>query len=330
MVSVTTTDSSNSSESSKAAQAGDGAAAGAKESPRLFDARMPDGETSTLRLFAPTVGSSSASGESGDERPLVVIWPGFGVGNRYYDPIGRELAARGFHVASGELRGQGSSTAVASRKQTWGYHHVASEDYPETVRAAKKAFGLPADYPTVFLCHSMGGQIAALFMAREEADELNVLGFMGVGTGTPYFRGFEGKQHWRLRIGAWLIKGIITVCGYQPEGALDLSGYGRQAKGHLTEWIRYSQTNHLTDLMDADRDYEEAKKQVTKPILLTRFVNDEDCPVKSAENLAMSLPKADLEVEEFPKSKGLLGHNRWAREPEVVSTRLEHFIAEKF
>ena len=299
------------------------------DSLRLLDVTMPDAETSTLRLFSPfSDDATSPSAQADSPKPLIVIWPGYGVGNRYYDPMGRELAARGFHVATGELRGQGSSTAVASRQKTWGYHHLASEDYPATIRAAKEAFGLPAKHPTIFLCHSMGGQIAALFMGREEADELNVLGYMGVGTGTPYFRGFEGKQHWRLRVGPWLIKGIINVFGYQPEGILDLSGYGRQAKGQLTEWIRYSQTNHLTDLLGADRDYEEAKKQVTKPILLTRFVNDEDCPVKSAENLAMSLPNAQLTVEEFPAELGRLGHNRWAREPEIVANRLEQFLSQ--
>lgn len=288
-------------------------------SPRLTDVRMPDDNVTSIRLFAPQPAAPSS-------QPLVIIWPGFGVGGRYYDPMGRELAQRGFPVATGELRGQGSSTAVASRKKTWGYHHLAAHDYPATIRAAKAELGLAKDHPTVLLCHSMGGQIAALFMARPEAKQLNVLGFMGVGTGTPYYGGFRGKQRMRLHMGPWIIKAIISVMGYQPEGVLDVSGYGRQAKGHLSEWVRYSQTNRLTKLLDADMDYEAEKRQVTAPILLTRCLNDEDCPLESAKNLAISLPNAQMTVEEIAEP---LGHNRWARQPDVVADRLERFVAQQ-
>ncbi|MBC2682523.1 alpha/beta fold hydrolase [Corynebacterium anserum] len=284
---------------------------------------MPDSSVSSVRLFSPENDVTSPLTRA---TPLIVMWPGFGMGARYYDPMGKELARRGFNVATGELRGQGTSTARASREKSWGYHHVASEDYPATVRAAKKAFNLPEAYPTVFLCHSMGGQIGALFMARDDANVLNVKGLMGVGAGTPYHGGFQGKQYWRLRIGSQLMKAVIKLKGYQPEGVLDFSGYGRQAKDHVLEWIRYSQTNHLRELAGEDCDYEAAKAQITKPVLLTRCINDEDCPIPSCNNLAMSLPKADVEVEQLSEP---LGHNRWAREPEVIANRLERFIREK-
>lgn len=275
----------------------------------------------TAAAFA--TATDSAAGVGG--KPLVIIWPGFGVGARYYDPIARELASRGFAVATGELHGQGSSTAVASKKATWGYHHTASQDYPQTVRAVKEELGLPEDYPTIFLCHSMGGQMASLFMARPEAQQLGVKGFLGVGTGTPYYQGFRRRQHWRLRFGPLLIRLVVKLKGYQPEGLLDLSGYGRQARDHLLEWIRYSQTNRLHPLRDADIDYEAAMREVTAPILLTRMVDDDDCPMGSARNLATALPKADIRVEEIDAR---LGHNRWAREPQVVSDRFEEFVAE--
>lgn len=284
--------------------------------PWLVDVGMPDASVTTIRLFGADTTDPHA--------PLVVIWPGFGVGARYYDPIARHLHAHGFHVATGELRGQGASDAQASRQHTWGYHHLASEDYPLSIRVAKQKLGLDKDHPTVLLCHSMGGQIAALFMARPEAQELNVLGFMGVGSGTPYYRGFTGKQRWRLLIGPRIMKIIIACAGYQPAGILDVSGYGRQAKDHLYEWIRYSQTNHLSKLAGADIDYEEAKKQITAPILLTRFINDEDCPLESAKNLADSLPQAHITIEEFPKEL-TLGHNRWAREPHATANRFIEF-----
>ncbi|WP_392452113.1 alpha/beta fold hydrolase [Corynebacterium dentalis] len=156
---------------------------------RTKDIRMPDGSTSSVRLF-----DANSETSASPHKPLIVIWPGFGMGARYYDPIALELAARGYPTATGELRGQGSSTAVASRKKTWGYHDLASQDYPTTVRAAKKELGLAEDHPTLLLCHSMGGQIASLFLARPEAEMLNVQGMIGVGAGTPYYKSFSGDS----------------------------------------------------------------------------------------------------------------------------------------
>lgn len=296
--------------------------------------RMPDASTSGVRLFdAATSSPSSSSAEATGDRqlPLVVIWPGFGMGARYYDPIAWELADRGFPVATGELRGQGSSTAKASRFSRWGYHQLASQDYPRTIHGVKRHLDLPDDYPTVLLCHSMGGQIASLFIARPEAAELNVIGVLGVGAGSPYWGGFGSPEKYRLRFGTYLVRATVALWGYQPEGVLDLAGYGRQAGPHLSEWFRYAHTNRLNKLAGQDMDYEAAKRTVTTPVLLTRFGNDVDCPMASAQNLAADLPHAAAPgsdgpaVEELP---GELGHNRWAREPDVVADRLEEFVAQ--
>lgn len=287
---------------------------------RTHDVRIPDGSTSTIRLF--DVNSSQSGSEP---KPLVVIWPGFGMGARYYDPIAAELAECGHPAAIGELRGQGSSDAVASKKKTWGYHHLASQDYPTTIRAAKKELGLAEDYPVLLLCHSMGGQIASLFLARPEAEMLNVRGMMGVGAGSPYHKAFYGDAGKRLYFGGPVMGVMSQVLGYWPEGKLDIAGYGRQARAHTWEWFRFGRTNALPKLRDQDRDYMSALREVTVPVLLTRFNNDDDCPVKSAENLLELMPSAAGTVEELA---GDLGHNRWARQPQIVADRLEQFSAE--
>lgn len=91
------------------------------------------------------------------------------MGARYFRPTAQELADRGYPVVIGELRGQGRSSAKASRTARWWYHDTASQDYPGTICAAKEELGLPLDHPTVLLAHSMGGQVASLFLARPEA-----------------------------------------------------------------------------------------------------------------------------------------------------------------
>ncbi|MGJ0183434.1 alpha/beta fold hydrolase [Corynebacterium glyciniphilum] len=278
-------------------------------SPSCVAVAMPDGSTSPVLLFP------------GATRPLVMMWPGLGMGAHYYRPIAEALSERGFPVAVGELRGQGRSTAVARRNQQWGYHHLASQDYPRSIRGAKKALGLASDHPTVLLTHSMGGQIGALFLARPEARELNVIGMMGVGSGSPYFRTFSNPERSRLRYGGYLMQGVSKILGHWPDGALDVTNYGRQSDVHLSEWARFGRSNTLTKLRDADQDYMASMRSIGVPVLLTRFSNDSYCTVESCEALARLVP---AQVEELP---GTLGHNRWAREPQDVTDRLDAFVA---
>lgn len=274
---------------------------------------MPDGSASRVPVFP----------GSGATRPLIMIWPGFGVGAYYYRPIAEELSRRDFPVGIGELRGQGSSTAVASLTDRWGYHDLASEDYPRTIRAVKSRLDLAEDHPVILLTHSMGGQIGSLLLARPEARELGLIGLMGVGTGSPFARAFPNPERRRLRIGGLMMGIVGRILGYWPGGPLDVSGYGRQSGVQLKEWARFGRTNSLDRLRGRDLDYMEALQAVRVPVLLTRYSNDDYCTVDSCRALANLMPKAYPLVEELP---GTLGHNRWAREPQDISDRLEAFV----
>lgn len=272
----------------------------------VYRVTMPDGSTSPVRLYP-------------GDGPLVVVWPGFGMGARYYRPIAEALVDQGFSVAVGELRGQGDNTAVATRRDRWGYHDLASQDYPRTIAGAKTALGLEADHPTYLLTHSMGGQIGSLFLARPETAELNVRGMMGVGSGSPWYRTFPNPERSRLFLGGYVMGGVSKVLGYWPDGRLDITNYGRQSGIHLGEWARFGRHNTLADLAGQDIDYQAAMACVDVPVLLTRFSNDTYCTVESCDALASLIP---AEVEEFD---GTLGHNRWARDPQVVSERFRAF-----
>ena len=277
---------------------------------------MPDGSASRVLVFR-------AQGPADTDRPLIMIWPGFGVGAHYYRPVAEELSRRGFPTAVGELRGQGSSTAVASASDRWGYHDLASEDYPRTIRAVKARLDLAADHPVVLLTHSMGGQIGALLLARPEAHELGVTGLMGVGTGSPFSRAFPNPERRRLRIGGLVMGAVGRVLGFWPGGRFDPSGYGRQSGVQVREWARFGRTNALDRLRGRDLDYMAALQEVRVPILFTRYSNDDFCTVDSCRALANLMPRAYPRVEELP---GTLGHNRWAREPGDISDRFEAFV----
>ena len=80
---------------------------------------------------------------------------------------------------------------------------------------------------------------------------------------------------------------------------------------------RTGQRGHLAV---ADIDYDAAMRQVEVPVVLTRFTNDRDCTVESAQALADQVSGATVEELE-----GGLGHNKWAGEPEIVVKRMLDF-----
>ncbi len=116
---------------------------------------LPDGSVTPYVLY-PSVDADASRG-------IVIIWPGFGMGARYFRPIAEELSQRGFSVLAAELRGQGEQTAVAKEGYGWGYPDLVNEDYRTAVDVSRETFG--DDLPVYFLCHSLGGQVATLYAA---------------------------------------------------------------------------------------------------------------------------------------------------------------------
>lgn len=253
--------------------------------------------------------------------PLVVIFPGMGMEARYYRPIAEALTEAGFPTTVGELRGQGTSPHVASRSNQWGYHHVAAEDYPETIINAKREHGLDANHPVILLTHSMGGQVGTLFMARPEAAALNVIGMLGVGAGNPWHKAFPVRDKLKFGVGIQLIWLITQVLGYWPGDKIAVGGkWGRHPRTYINEWARMNRSGKRGPLAGADIDYNAAMQHINVPVVLTRFKNDRDCTLESAQALADQVSGATVEELE-----GGLGHNRWAREPEIVVARMQSF-----
>lgn len=273
---------------------------------------LPDGSVTPLRVHLP----------EGRPRGIVILWPGMGMGARYYWPISRELAARGYAAVGSELRGQGDQTDRASWSRAWGYHDMAAVDFPRVVAEAR-ALIQPEGVrlPVYFICHSMGGQVATLYLCRPEAD---VDAVVTVGSGSPYFRHFSGSPYRRLRWGAPGMAAVSGLLGHWPPGPHDLGNFGRQSRVHMREWAGFARRNRLRP-RGADMDYRTAAMDVTTPVLTLTCGGDHDCPPESAMDLAARLPRA----AEYDFIEQRLGHNRWAREPKAVVDRFERFIAER-
>lgn len=276
---------------------------------------LSDGSVTPIRMLAP---------EETPER-AVVMWPGFGMRASYYLPLAEELVQRGCAVALAELHGQGGNTAVATRRSRFGYHQMASDDYPAAVAATREHFstqhGMAPDAPVYLLCHSMAGQVAACYLARPDAD---VAGAVFAAAGAPYYPCFSRSVSRKLRFGTVWMAVLSAIRGYWPAGRLDVMNYGRQSARHILEWAAYTWTGVLRP-RGADLDYPAAMARATTPILGIALGGDDLCPPASTRHLLEQLPDAPrrLEIEEEP-----LGHNRWARQPHAVAGRALRFFRE--
>ena len=287
------------------------AVARTREEPEMTERVLLDGSVTPMQIHRP----------AGKPKAIVVFFPGFGMGARYYWPMAQELRDRGFGVLVSELHGQGGQTAKATRRHQWGYHELAAVDYPAAVAAARTEFEEPGErLPVYLMCHSMGGQIGALYLSRPEAD---VDGMITIGSGTPHYIRFAGREYIRLCWGGPVMWTVATALGYWPAGPWDLARYGRQSGRHVREWAMFARNGRLHPTK-ADIDYEREMPKVTTPVLMLTCDGDRDCTPDSAMDLASRLPRA----ARFEFVDRRLGHNRWAREPEAVADRFESWLGE--
>ena len=84
-----------------------------REEPEMIERVLLDGSTTPMQVHRPV----------GKPKAIVVFFPGFGMGSRYYWPMAQELRDRGYGVLVSELHGQGGQTARATRRQI-GRAHV--------------------------------------------------------------------------------------------------------------------------------------------------------------------------------------------------------------
>ncbi len=95
-------------------------------------------------------------------RGMVVLVHGLGEHAGRYDHVARRLNAWGFAVRGYDQYGHGDSNGVRGALPQ---HHRLIEDLADIVESARRRIG--GKLPLILLGHSMGGLVAASFVARE-------------------------------------------------------------------------------------------------------------------------------------------------------------------
>ncbi|MFH5211666.1 alpha/beta fold hydrolase [Antrihabitans spumae] len=280
--------------------------------------QMPDGSTSPVWLF-PADESRSRRPSPDSPRPVVVLIPGLGIPGGYYDVFAKELAARGFDAAVGELRGQGDSRPKPSGASRYGYHELVSVDFPAMFEVVRDRF---PDSTPYLLGHSFGGQLGVLYAARIRG---RLGGLILVASGTPYYRSFRGTMSPGVLLGSSAMSLTANLAGFWPGDRLGFGGFGRQSKVLISDWSRLARTGKFLPA-DADIDYEERISRLKLPVLSISIEDDDVAPASSAQHLYGKLPGAD--VTAWHQSEPL-GHNGWIRNPTTTVDRIETWLHDR-
>ncbi|WP_340376116.1 alpha/beta fold hydrolase [Streptomyces sp. SS7] len=246
--------------------------------------------------------------------PLVVVWPALGVRARFYRRFAAALSAHGLGVAVADLRGYGDSRPRPDASARYGYHELATVDYPAVFGALRER---APDSAVFLLGHSLGGQIGLMYAARQPAA---LDGMLLVAAGTPHFRTFPGLTGLIPLLGTNTVAGVARLRGYWPGDVLGFAG--RQSRVLVGDWARMARTGryHPTG---ADVDYEQLIADLRLPVLAVSVGNDLLAPPGAVDALCGLLRSA--EVSRWHHSERL-SHTAWANRPEPIAREIGRWI----
>ncbi|MBF6163938.1 alpha/beta fold hydrolase [Streptomyces gardneri] len=279
--------------------------------------QMPDGTTVPVRLI-PAEGAHRHPVTPDAPRPVLVIVPGLGVPGGYYELFASGLAARGFDVAIGEMRGNGDSRPRPSSASTFGYHELVSVDFPAIFEVVREQF---PDSTPYLLGHSMGGQLGVMYAARIRG---RLGGLILVASGTPYYRGYRGLSGPGMLVGTAAMSLTANLAGFWPGDRVSM-GFGRQSKVLISDWARLARTGRFVPV-GADIDYEERIARLKLPVLSITMTGDDLTPPSSAEHLLEKLPNAEVTRWRQPEP---LGHNGWIRQYTSTVDQIEKWLRDR-
>jgi predicted alpha/beta hydrolase len=245
--------------------------------------------------------------------PVIVVWPALGVPARFYRPLVGPFREHGFGVVLADYRGQGENRPRITRSDRFGYHDLATADFPAVIAEVKNR--CPGQ-PVLLLGHSLGGQ-AGVTYAAANPDEL--AGIALVAAGTPYFRAYPPLPGARILASVQSVHAISALVGYWPGDRLRFAG--RQSKVLLADWARINRTGRFSFTRPGGgrTAYDEDIAKLKLPVLAVSVEGDSYAPPSAVDHLCGKLREADVTRWHYEKK---LDHFRWVKEAEPIAAKL--------
>ncbi|MGX5203226.1 alpha/beta hydrolase family protein [Aliikangiella sp. IMCC44632] len=253
------------------------------------------------------------------QTPLMLCLPAMGVPARSYLPLALQLQQRGLLVATFEQRGLGTSNLRASHATNFGYAETLQSDLPLVFEHLKSKF---PQNPIYIVGHSLGGQLGLAYAGLNPGQ---VAGFIGVATGTPFYKIWSFPANISLVVASYLMRAIAFVMGYFPGRKLGFGG--REARQIISDWSFTVRTGNFK-AKGLNRDIEASLAQLKLNALMLTFSQDILAPPSSSraliEKIATPASFHHFSPPELPHH--LLGHFNWMREPDLVVNKIIQWL----
>ncbi len=243
-----------------------------------------------------------------------------GVPARKYIPLAQSLAQQGFIVSLCEWRGLDSSNMRASRKVNFGYNEKLLIDLPVALEKVQKLY---PNNPVYILGHSLGGQLGTLFMCQYPQV---FSGFVGIATGTPYYKGWQFPMNYGLLLSSKLMRFLAVMVGHFPGYKLGFAG--REARQLIKDWSKTVASGKYK-IANNKYDYESICKTLNIRALMITIDDDILAPPASIKNLGNKLANSEVEYQhlvskDFPSRK--TGHFAWMKDSTPIAQSIKQWI----
>ncbi len=278
---------------------------------QVYPLELADGSRTAITIFRDNLG---------DAAPLLLFFPAMGVEASYYQPFAEALALRGWIVISADLRGLGHSSVRPRRGVDYGYEEMIELDYRAVFAEAEHRF---PGHPLYVMGHSLGGQLASLFLSRYR---IKTAGLVLIAACSVHYSGWEWSDRWRLAFGLLVFPPVARLWGYHPGHRLGFGG--RAGRQQILDWCRQGRTGQYR-LLKSGFDYEKALGEWRGPVLAIPLEGDSFAPPRAMKNLYQKLhPDSPTQVKVLTKEKAKnprLNHFNWARQPEAAIDLIEEW-----
>lgn len=244
-----------------------------------------------------------------------------GVKASYYETFAEQMAAHHIPTITADLRGLGHSSLRPSATCDYGYEEMIQLDYLSIFKTIDQQFPERKKY---VIGHSLGGQLASLFLSRYDFD---IKGLILIASCSVHPSGWEGWKAGRVRFALYGFAWLSKILGYFPGDKIGFGG--KAARQHLLDWCWQGKTGKY-EPADTDFDYEAALKQLKLATLAISIEGDDMSPAPAMKNLYGKFhPTAAVKAIEFTRAAAgfaSLNHFNWARKPQGITPLLADWI----
>jgi len=224
-----------------------------------------DGHALAATHFVPT----------GAARGMVLLVPAMGADQRYYAPLARWLAARGWQALTFDYRGMGTSRQGGLRGYAADISAWATQDCATLLAEAHR---LANGAPVLWMGHSLGGQIAGLVPNLHLAQRV-----VTIAAGSGYWRDNAPALKRRVLLLWYGVMPLATaIYGYFPGKRLRM--VGDLPLGVIRQWRRWCL--HPAYLVGVEGEAVRTRYAgITQPITSISFTDDELMSARSIATL---------------------------------------------